>query len=54
MDIKRLLSSKPAAVTILLAVSFAVYLNSLANGFVYDDIIFIVENPWIRGQWFCL
>jgi protein O-mannosyl-transferase len=28
--------------------AFLLYLPSLANGFVYDDIPQVVENPWIR------
>jgi 4-amino-4-deoxy-L-arabinose transferase-like glycosyltransferase len=48
MDIKRLSSSKPAALAIILAVSFGVYFNALFNGFVYDDRYLILQNPWIR------
>jgi tetratricopeptide (TPR) repeat protein len=33
-------------ITILL--SCAVYVNTLRNGFVYDDIPQVVQNPWIR------
>ncbi len=35
-------------VSIILLVSFAVYFNSLFNGFVYDDNSLILENKWIR------
>jgi hypothetical protein len=48
MDIKSLSSSKPAALAIILAVSFGVYFNALFNGFVYDDRYLILQNPWIR------
>ncbi len=33
---------------ILLAISFGVYINTLWNGFVYDDSIQILQNHWIR------
>ena len=36
-------------ILILALVSFAVYFNTLYNGFVYDDNGQIVENPWIRN-----
>jgi tetratricopeptide (TPR) repeat protein len=48
MDIKRLFSPKPAAI-IILAVSFGVYFNALFNGFVYDDELLLLQNPWIRS-----
>ena len=35
-------------VVAIAAVSFAVYFNALFNGFVYDDNVQIVQNPWIR------
>ena len=30
------------------AVAFAVYSNALSNGFVYDDLQTVLNNPWIR------
>jgi len=41
------LSSRLIYSAILAAVVFAVYANTLGNGFVYDDNIQIVANPWI-------
>jgi tetratricopeptide (TPR) repeat protein len=38
----------PAATVIILIVSFAAYLNTLHNGFVYDDLSYILRNPWIK------
>jgi tetratricopeptide (TPR) repeat protein len=32
----------------ILAVSFIVYFNALFNGFVYDDMAQVLENPWVR------
>ena len=31
----------------IFALSFAVYLNALSCGFVYDDMAQVLENPWI-------
>ncbi len=36
-------------VLILVLVSFAVYFNALSGEFVYDDVLQIVKNPWIRA-----
>jgi hypothetical protein len=33
---------------IIVSVSFAVYLNALSNGFVYDDKAQVTENIWIK------
>jgi tetratricopeptide (TPR) repeat protein len=35
-------------IMIIIVVSCAVYFNALRNGFVYDDIPQVVQNPWIR------
>src|SRR5579884_2902609 len=37
------------AVVMLLLLAFLPYLNSLANGFVYDDRQQILENPYIHS-----
>jgi protein O-mannosyl-transferase len=33
---------------LIIAVSLAVYSNTLGNGFVYDDNFQVLSNPWIR------
>jgi protein O-mannosyl-transferase len=45
----RNISTKSSAylIIIVLVASFAVYFNTLLNGFVYDDIFQVVKNPWI-------
>jgi hypothetical protein len=35
-------------VSILCLVAAAVYLNTLSNGFVFDDNTQILQNPWVR------
>ena len=35
-------------IIIILLVSFAIYFNTLFNGFVYDDVQNILENRWIK------
>ena len=43
--------SKPLIAGTLLAIvvaSFAVYFNALSNGFIFDDVPQVVNNPWIR------
>lgn len=42
-----LFAKKPFAAAFLAAVTFAVYANTLLNGFVYDDNDLILRNPWI-------
>jgi tetratricopeptide (TPR) repeat protein len=37
---------------IIIAMSCAVYGNALRNGFVYDDVPQVVQNPWIREMRF--
>lgn len=40
--------SRLLPIMIIIAISCAVYGNALRNGFVYDDVPQVVENPWIR------
>jgi len=35
-------------IAIILLVSFVLYFNAIPNGFVYDDIQQVRDNPWIR------
>jgi len=35
-------------ITVILAAAAAVFLNTLYNGFVYDDEFLIIKNKWIR------
>jgi tetratricopeptide (TPR) repeat protein len=39
-------------IMMIIMVSCAVYVNTLRNGFVYDDIPQVVQNPWIREMRF--
>jgi tetratricopeptide (TPR) repeat protein len=39
-------------ILLITALSLAVYYNALRNGFVYDDIPQVVQNPWIREMRF--
>ena len=36
------------AIILIVFLGSAVYLNSLSNGFVYDDELVIVENPFLN------
>jgi len=40
--------SRLLLIMIIIAISCAVYGNTLRNGFVYDDVPQVVQNPWIR------
>ena len=42
-----LLFSNAAKITVILMVSFGVYLNALPGAFVYDDPTLIEQNPWL-------
>ena len=45
---EKFLNSRYAPPIAVFLISAAVYANSLANGFVYDDNFVILENPWIK------
>jgi Flp pilus assembly protein TadD len=45
---KKLLSQKPVLIGILVLVSIAVYINTLSNGFVFEDNILILKNTSFR------
>ncbi len=46
---KGLSISRYTAIAIIIVVSAAVYLNTLSNGFVYDDEAQVLNNHWIRN-----
>ena len=39
--------SRVAGALVLVLTTFALYSNTLLNGFVYDDVHQILKNPWI-------
>ncbi len=51
MAIKRQGSERtpPLLQVLVFIVPFAVYLTTLPNGFVYDDVPQVIGNPWIRS-----
>lgn len=53
-SLKKLLTSKHAAIAVIVIVSFGVYFNALFNGFVYDDLYLVLENQWIRDTEYIL
>ncbi len=48
MEQKSPLNSIYVQALIVFAVAFAAYLNSIGNGFVYDDKALILDNPWVK------
>ncbi|MCK4738517.1 MAG: tetratricopeptide repeat protein, partial [Deltaproteobacteria bacterium] len=48
-NFKKIIHSKHTPVIIVIIISFGVYYNALFNGFVYDDKLLILENPWITN-----
>ena len=48
MMIRLLFDSKIVAVALIIVVSFGVYMNSLSGEFIYDDILMISNNPWVK------
>ncbi len=45
---KKLLDSKYTVIVIIILISISVYLNTLPNEFVYDDVDQVMKNKWIR------
>lgn len=43
-----LINSKYIFIAVIITVSLVVYLNTMSNGFVYDDEEQILQNPWIK------
>ena len=48
LKIKEITEKNYGPILIIIAVSFAVYINTLFNGYVYDDFSVILENELIR------
>ncbi len=48
VDIKRILKSKPLLLFLAFAVPFIVYSGCIGGNFVYDDNVFILQNPLVR------
>lgn len=48
MKIKEIIDTRYGPTLIIIAVSFAVYMNTLLNGYVFDDFTVILENKMIR------
>ena len=48
MDFANNLRSRPIQVIIILVLAFLLYANTLLNGFLYDDIPQVLNNPWIK------
>ena len=51
MAYKRQVSEKnpPLLQLLVFIVPFALYLTTLSNGFVYDDVPQVLSNPWIKS-----
>ncbi len=48
MTYEKLLNSRPLLAAAVATASIVVYLNTLANGFVFDANHIVLSNPWIR------
>jgi len=48
LPVSSLKKSQLLLILIIIVMSCAVYINAIRNGFVYDDIPQVVQNPWIR------
>ena len=47
MDFTNRLRSRPIQIAIILVLAFILYLNTLPNAFLYDDIAQVLNNRWI-------
>ena len=47
MEIEKITNSRYLPLFLITALSFILYANTLFNGFLYDDIPQVLNNPWI-------
>ena len=47
MDLRDAIRSRPIQVVVILVTAFILYVNTLPNAFLYDDIAQVLNNQWI-------